>query len=265
MAAALEQVRAVAGEGGPIVTIDLRLGATGFVADLAILDDEFIGVVILDAATDLSDLSRRLEDTSRYFERVVLVAAPDHLPGLDPASLSGATVWTYDRVGRLAEHDPGTGNRVGLNARFDLLRLDERRYFLGELVTVDGVEPRGPVAVPATRTRALFGMVFTARYGQASTVFGRRSPIARSRRTISSRSAAGPSRDRRASASASASGRRADLLEWRENAVLQASRFIRIRLRSFTPLAPRLFTTDDPLGRNRNNLTVARYGIAERA
>ena len=167
----MEQVRAVAGEGGPVVVVDLPLGATGFAADLAILDDEFIGVVILEPANDPQDLARRLDVTSRFFERVVLIAAPDRLPGLDPASLSGATVWTHDGDGRLAEHDPGTGNRVGLNARFDLLRIDERRYFLGELIVTDGVEPRGTFAVPAPRTRALFGMVFTARYGEASTGF----------------------------------------------------------------------------------------------
>jgi hypothetical protein len=49
--------------------------------------------------------------------------------------------------------------------------MDERRYFLGELVLTDAVEPRGPFTVPTPRTRALFGMVFTTRYGQASTAF----------------------------------------------------------------------------------------------
>jgi hypothetical protein len=169
--AVLEQVRAAAGSEGPVVAVDLPLGATGFAADLAILDDEFIGVVVADAADAVRDLSRRLEITSHYFERVVLIAAPDRLPDLGPGTLSGATVWTHDRDGRLVEHDPGTGNRVGLNARFDLLRMDERRYFLGELVLTDGAEPRGAFTAPAPRTRALFGMVFTARYGQASAAF----------------------------------------------------------------------------------------------
>ncbi len=170
-AAVLEQVRAAAGSDGPAVAVDLPLGDTGLATDLAILEDEFIGVVILGASDALGGLAGRLETTSRYFERVVLIVAPDQTPGLDPASLSGATVWTYDESGYLAEHDPGTGNRVGPNARFDLLRMDERRYFPGELVMTDMAEPRGLPAVPAPRTRALFGMVFTARYGQASTAF----------------------------------------------------------------------------------------------
>ena len=169
-AAVLEQVRAAAGSEGPVVAVDLPLGGSGYAADLAILDGEFIGIVIADAS-DLPDLPRRLETTSRFFERVVLVAAPDHLPRLEPKALSGATVWTHDGEGRLAEHHPGTGNRVGLHARFDLLRLDERRYFLGELVTVDGVRPREPLTVPPTRMQALFGMVFTARHGRASAAF----------------------------------------------------------------------------------------------
>lgn len=170
-AAVLEQVRAAAGSDGPVVAVDLPLGVTGFAADLAILDDEFIGVVVADASDAACDLSRRVEAASRYFERVVLIAAPDRLPDLHSEKLSGATVWTHDREGRLAEHDPGTGNRVGLDARFDLLRMDERRYFMGELVVTDAAEPQGPFIVPARRTRALFGMVFTARYGQASTAF----------------------------------------------------------------------------------------------
>jgi hypothetical protein len=170
-ATVLEQVRAAAGSDGPVVVVDLPLGATGFAADLAILDDEFIGIVIADAADPASDLSHRLETTSRHFERVVLIVTPDHLPHLPSDALAGATVWTYDRDGRLVEHDAGTGNRVGLNARFDLLRIDERRYFLSELILTDGVQPRGTFNVPTPRTRALFGMVFTARHGQASTGF----------------------------------------------------------------------------------------------
>jgi len=170
-AAVLEQVRAAAGEAGPAVAIDLRLGATGFVADLAILDDELIGVVIVDSSDDLDDLPGRLEATSHYFERVVLVVALGQLPSLDRTLLSGATVWTHDGDGQLVEHDPGEGNRVALNACFDLLRMDERRYVLGELVVEDAAQPRGAFTVPAPRTRALFGMVFTARHGQTSTGF----------------------------------------------------------------------------------------------
>lgn len=170
-AAVLEQVRAAAGSDGPVVAADLPLGASGFAANLAILDDEFIGVVVAEASDVAGDLSRRLEATSRYFERVVLIVAPDHAESLEQDAVSGATVWTYDGDGQLAEHDPGTGNRVGLSARFDLLRMDERRYFLGELVTTDTVEPRGALTVPPLRTRTLFGMVFTTRYGRASTAF----------------------------------------------------------------------------------------------
>ncbi|HEX8382684.1 MAG TPA: hypothetical protein VF592_04830 [Sphingomonas sp.] len=169
----LDQVRAAAEPVRPVVIADFPLPPGAITADLAIVEDEFIGVVVGDAADPLHGLPRRLVVLARYFERVILVVAPARLPDLDPGTLAGATVWTCDGRGRLAERLAGADNRIGLSARFDLLTVDERRWFLEQLIVSGAIAPRGPHSVSTGRLRELFAAALTARHGAASAAFWR--------------------------------------------------------------------------------------------
>lgn len=126
-AAALMRLRKMCGRRRkPIITAEFLLGSSGVRADLAVFGDETIGFEIKTAKDTLRRLQSQMDAYSRYFDRVVLIAAPCHLPKLVAERLGGASVWTYDEKGVLSVFRDGMTNVVDEAALNDLLTQAER-------------------------------------------------------------------------------------------------------------------------------------------
>ncbi|RYE39852.1 MAG: hypothetical protein EOP21_10185 [Hyphomicrobiales bacterium] len=146
-------IRRVSGRRKPILTAELRLGTSGTRADVAVLADaELIGLEIKTARDSLRRLAVQLEAYSRYFDRVVVVAAPCHFAELAEMDLCGAWVWGSTDYG-LDPFIVGKTNSVSPLAYLDLLTRQEKKEV---------------VAKGDTTVREHYFDTFTRRYGQTS-------------------------------------------------------------------------------------------------
>lgn len=85
-----------------IVASEFSLGfGSSARVDLAIVGDEFIGIEIKSERDTLKRLSHQVSTYSKFFDRVVVVAAERHLRNLDWSHLRVADVWKIDRSGRI--------------------------------------------------------------------------------------------------------------------------------------------------------------------
>lgn len=127
-AATLSLVRQAAGRRQkPTVTAEFSLGDSGVRADLAIFDDELIGLEIKTEKDTLRRLSSQMAAYSRYFHRAVAIVAPCHLHNLNGEQLQGASLWTYDSRGVLTELHRGRVNEVYTTTLEGVLTKAERR------------------------------------------------------------------------------------------------------------------------------------------
>jgi hypothetical protein len=123
----LSHIRRASGRRTPILTAELTLGKSGARADVAVLSDqELIGLEIKTARDNLRRLPAQLAAYSRYFDHVVVVAAPCHLAALARMELYGASIWRTDEQGL----DPvitGAANSVSPLAYLDLMTRQEKK------------------------------------------------------------------------------------------------------------------------------------------
>lgn len=167
----LEHLRAVSGAELPIVAIEYDLGSSGIRADVAVFADEYIGVLIKVAADTLKEISAEYQTVSRYFDRTILLVAPDHLESFDIAAVPGAAIWTIGVNGEFVEIDAGEANTIGLSAYFELLSVDEKRRLLEPLRVHAPVWARGEAPISIAQAREHFGAAIVARYATASENF----------------------------------------------------------------------------------------------
>ncbi|HVI87017.1 MAG TPA: sce7726 family protein [Dongiaceae bacterium] len=111
----------------PIITAEFSLGSSGVRADLVAFDEETTGFEIKTARDTLRRLPSQMEAYARYFNHVIAIIAPCHLPNLVPDHLSGASVWTYDDKGVLSVFRTGVANVVDDATLDDVLTQTERR------------------------------------------------------------------------------------------------------------------------------------------
>lgn len=149
----LSHIRQASGRQKPILTAELTLGTSGTRADIAVLADaELIGMEIKTERDSLRRLPAQLEAYSRYFDRVVVVAAPCHFGELAEMDLCGAWVWRSTKDGL----DPvitGQANSIASLAYLDLMTRHEKKE----------VVARGDATV-----REHYFDTFKLRYGQTS-------------------------------------------------------------------------------------------------
>jgi len=127
-AAILSQIRQESrGQQKPVVTAEFSLGTSGIRSDLAIFSDETIGFEIKTARDTLRRLPAQMRAYSRYFNRSIVVVAPCHLKTIAECHLSGASVWTYDDKGSLAQMRAGTATSVDATVLEDVMTRAERR------------------------------------------------------------------------------------------------------------------------------------------
>jgi hypothetical protein len=151
----------------PVVTTEFSLGSSSARADLAIFSEDFVGVEIKSPSDSLRRLPHQLDSYVKYFDRVVLVAAPSHLKGLAGLDTRGASVWTFDERFNLREVEPSEHrNEVEDHAYLDLLTQQERRWLASNL---DGSDTASSKLT--TEARLSFSRIFEARYGRTSAEF----------------------------------------------------------------------------------------------
>ena len=167
----LERLRAVSAAELPIVAVEFDLGSSGIRADIAIFGDEHIGVLIKGAVDTREKLSAEYHTIFRYFDRTILLVAPDHLETFDMAAAPGAAIWTIGAKGEFIEVDAGEANAIGLSAYFELLSVDEKRRLLEPLRVHAPVWARGEAPISIAQTREHFGAAIAARYAAASENF----------------------------------------------------------------------------------------------
>ena len=149
----LSHIRRASGRRKPILTAELTLGTSGTRADVAVLADaELIGLEIKTERDSLRRLPSQLEAYARYFDHVVVVAAPCHFAELEEMDLHGASVWRSAKDGL----DPlvsGQPNSVSPLAYLDLMTRQEKK----EVVAKGGAT-----------VREHYFDTFTRRYGETS-------------------------------------------------------------------------------------------------
>ncbi|BBB12513.1 sce7726 family protein [Sphingopyxis sp. FD7] len=149
----LDHIRQASGRRKPILTAELTLGTSGTRADVAVLsDEELIGLEIKTERDSLRRLPSQIEAYARYFDHVVIVAAPCHFADLAEMDLHGASVWRSTKDGL----DPlisGQRNSVSPLAYLDLMTRQEKKE----------VVAKGDATV-----REHYFDTFTRRYGQTS-------------------------------------------------------------------------------------------------
>lgn len=149
----LSHIRQASRRRKPILTAELTLGTSGTRADVAVLSDaELIGLEIKTERDNLRRLPAQLEAYARYFDHVVVVAAPCHFAELAEMDLYGASVWrsTMDGLDPVISGKP---NSVSPLAYLDLMTRQEK----------NGVIAKGDVSV-----REYYFDTFMLRYGQTS-------------------------------------------------------------------------------------------------
>ncbi len=154
----LSYIRQASGRRKPVLTAELTLGTSGTRADVAVLSDaEMIGLEIKTERDSLRRLPGQLEAYSRYFDHVVVVAAPCHLTSLAKMDLWGASVWRADATG-LNPIINGVANSVLPSAYLDLMTRQDKQ---------------GVVTKLDTTVREQYFDIFTRRYGRTSKAFWR--------------------------------------------------------------------------------------------
>lgn len=112
----------------PVVASEFTLGTSGVRADLAVLDEDFVGIEIKTEKDTLKRLSAQMEAYQHYFNSVVLIAARCHLEKIQPSMLFGASVWTYDEQGvNFKQLSNGRHNRIAASSVADLMTQIERK------------------------------------------------------------------------------------------------------------------------------------------
>lgn len=152
----LSHIRQASGRQKPILTAELTLGTSGTRADMAVLSGaELIGFEIKTDRDSLRRLPGQIEAYSRYFDYVVVVAAPCHLSTLAKMDLQGAFVWRADATG-LTPVIKGAANSVLPTSYLDLMTRPDKQEIVAKLnVTV----------------REHYFDIFARRYGQTSKSF----------------------------------------------------------------------------------------------
>lgn len=167
----LEQLRAASAPNMPIIAVGYELGGFGVRADIAILGDELLGILVKGATDTLDGLDAKCRLFSRYFDRTLLLIAPDHLDAFDMAMIAGTAIWTVAADGTFIEIAAGDVNMIGLSAYFELLPTNEKRRLLEPLRAYASMWARGESPISTTQARQHFEAAFTARYGRASENF----------------------------------------------------------------------------------------------
>lgn len=127
-AAVLQHLRKMYGRRRkPIITAEFTLGKSGVRADLAVFSDETIGFEIKTAKDTLRRLPSQMRAYAQYFNEVVAIVAPCHLPNLVDADLCGASLWTYDDKGVISVVGAGVTRVVDESTLDELLTQSERR------------------------------------------------------------------------------------------------------------------------------------------
>lgn len=132
--AVVAAMRAAAGDDAPAVLRDVAIGPGGARADLAIVADELIGVVVLGVDGARQGLDERLADYARRFDRVAVAAPQGVAERVRLADASPAAVWAVDERSGMSELRPGRETRAGVGGWFGLLTIDERRRVLRAVI-----------------------------------------------------------------------------------------------------------------------------------
>jgi hypothetical protein len=149
----ISHIRQAKKRRSPVITAELTLGTSGARADIAVLSDaELIGLEIKTERDSLRRLLAQIEAYSRYFDQVVVVAAPCHLAQLAKLDLFGASVWRADKSG-ITPVSTGTVNTVSVSAYLDLMTNQEKKQ----------VAEKSDLTV-----REHYFDIFARRYGQTS-------------------------------------------------------------------------------------------------
>lgn len=148
----LDQLRAAASEPA-IEARPYAVGTTGISVDLAAAADELIGFVVRSADDPLDGVERQLAVCARYFDRVVLAVAVEHVADAARLDLAGAALWSIAE-GTIAEEVAGRPNTVSPAALFELMTPDQRSRLLRPALSVGAAYDRQRPPVAAEQARA---------------------------------------------------------------------------------------------------------------
>lgn len=146
----------------PVLASEFCIGKSGVRADLVLatrgVDRELIGIEIKSAIDTLQRLPRQIEVYSKFFDRVVIVAAARHIQNIRAMAEPGVEIWEVERSGTIALVRPGAAI-ADPKPLLDLMtQRDVRRY-------------RGLIAQGEMGERDAFFAAFEDRHGAPSSRF----------------------------------------------------------------------------------------------
>lgn len=145
----------------PVIATEYRVGATGVRADLMVASRstrEIVAIEIKSAADSLKRLPHQLAAYTRYFDRVILVAAHRHQPHVRQLTTPGLEIWEVEKSGVIATVRVGDLAVRG-ESQADLLTRRERARY------------RGMIEAGAEGGRDAFFAAFEDRHGESSDMF----------------------------------------------------------------------------------------------
>lgn len=145
----------------PIIATEYRVGSSGARADLVVASRstrEIAAIEIKSAVDSLKRLPHQLAAYTRYFDRVILVAAHRHQPHVRLLKIPGLEIWEVEKSGALATVRPGDLS-VHEGSPADLLTQRERVRYRGLIESGHGGE------------RDAFFAAFEDRHGETSELF----------------------------------------------------------------------------------------------
>jgi len=102
-----------------VVANEFKIGQSGVRADLAVMDEIFIGIEIKSQFDSLRRLKGQLETYLETFDKVILVVSESHARNLDRhAYLGDAEVWKIDLLGKITRIKRG---KTSINTRIEHL------------------------------------------------------------------------------------------------------------------------------------------------
>lgn len=117
----------------PIIATEYRVGSTGVRADLVVASRstrEVVAIEIKSAVDSLKRLPSQLDAYTRYFDRVILVAAHRHQRHVRQLTFPGLELWEVEKSGALATVRLG-GSSTRKESPADLLTQRERLRYRG--------------------------------------------------------------------------------------------------------------------------------------
>lgn len=153
-----------------VVVSELSVRHPSLRADIAILDDEFIGIEVKSGTDSLRRLPDQIRSYFDIFDRVIVVVASKHLRNFDLSLVAGAELWEIDADGTIRVLLSAGRTKATLSLISLMTQAEIKRYGARHDLFHTRYEELDPTARRASE-REQFSVAFKHRFGATSEQF----------------------------------------------------------------------------------------------